>query len=106
MLISTLGFSRLPEAFGPLVSKDLKKNRAIEKIEYLPEGDGQVKLSWKEKFTDSKFKDQTYDYAVVSAPFSVVRRWRLPRKYKSQNFASWKQKSYMNRIRRLFSNFD
>ena len=56
-------------------------NREVKKIEYLPEGDGKVKLFWENRDTDLKYEDATYDYAVVAVPFSIVRRWRLPRKY-------------------------
>ncbi|KAK2739761.1 hypothetical protein FQN57_006458 [Myotisia sp. PD_48] len=74
------GLSRLVEAFRPHLGRDdLKLGREIEKVEYLTQGDGKVKLSWKLKYTDTEFKSETYDYAIITAPFSVVRRWRLPR---------------------------
>ncbi|PGH15680.1 hypothetical protein AJ79_02274 [Helicocarpus griseus UAMH5409] len=72
------GLSRLPAAFGPIVEKDTKFNREIEKLEYFPEEGGKVKLSWKGNGTYSAYETGMYDYAVVSVPFSVVRRWRLP----------------------------
>ncbi|KAL8952974.1 MAG: hypothetical protein Q9222_001150 [Ikaeria aurantiellina] len=52
-------------------------NRSIERAEYLPDT-AQVQLSWKNSYTDAEFQSQTYDYAVVAAPFSKVRSWRFP----------------------------
>jgi hypothetical protein len=80
------GLSRLAGAFQPFIKKDLTLGREIERVEHLPEGDGKVKLLWKKKYTDTTFQEATYDYAVISAPFPVVRRWRLPREY---NSCSW-----------------
>ena len=54
--------------------------REIERMEYLSEGDGKVKLLWRDDFKDLKFQEETFDYAVISAPFTALRRWRLPRK--------------------------
>jgi hypothetical protein len=78
-----LGLSRLPGAFQPFIKKDLTLGREIERIEHVPEGDGKVKLFWKKKFTDTTFQEATYDYAVISAPLPIVRRWRLPREWNS-----------------------
>ncbi|KAL8820705.1 MAG: hypothetical protein Q9223_001128 [Gallowayella weberi] len=38
----------------------------------------QVQLSWKNNYTDTTFQNKTYDYAMISAPFSKVRSWRFP----------------------------
>ena len=56
-------------------------NRAVERIAYLPSG--KVELSYRDKEPGSKAKKAplqtaSYDYALISAPFSVVRTWRLP----------------------------
>lgn len=52
-------------------------DRMIERAEFLPKTN-QVQLSWKNNFTDLKFKLATYDYAMVAVPFSKVRSWRFP----------------------------
>lgn len=71
------GMSRLPNAFKPFVKDDLKYNRKIQKVEYL-DCDKQVRVSWKNHFTDRHFQSATYDYAVVAVPFTVARKWELP----------------------------
>lgn len=63
-------------------------NRKVERIGYTQAGGGRhspktnkVQLSWRDTSTpqsSSKLRTSTYDYALVSAPFSVVRSWRLP----------------------------
>ena len=52
-------------------------NRAIAKAEFLPQSE-QVRLSWKDNYTDTAFRNATYDYVMVSAPFAKVRSWRFP----------------------------
>lgn len=52
-------------------------NRSIERAEFLPKTK-QVRLSWKDAFTDIEFQEATYDYAMIAAPFSKVRSWRFP----------------------------
>lgn len=52
-------------------------DRSIERAEFLPKNN-QVRLSWKKNFTDIEFQSATYDYAMISAPFSKVRSWRFP----------------------------
>ncbi|KAK2738947.1 hypothetical protein FQN57_006741 [Myotisia sp. PD_48] len=74
------GLSQLPNAFLPLLRNDLKTGRDVQKIDYLDNGDashGKVRLTWsknKGKSTES----ETYDYVIIAAPFTAVRRWRLP----------------------------
>lgn len=51
--------------------------RSIERAEYLPDSK-QVKLSWKNSYTDITFSSIAYDYAIIAAPFSKVRSWRFP----------------------------
>lgn len=52
-------------------------NRSIERAEFLPESE-QVRLSWKDSYTDLAYQNKTYDYAIIAAPFSKVRSWRFP----------------------------
>lgn len=69
------GLSRLPLSFGPLVKDDLQFNRKIERVQYK---NNKVTLQWKHHFKDAAFQSSTFDYAIISAPFSIVRQWRLP----------------------------
>ncbi|KAL8790941.1 MAG: hypothetical protein Q9213_000366 [Squamulea squamosa] len=71
------GLNKLPNSFYPHVGPITAMGRAIERAEFLSDSD-QVRLSWKEKYTDIAYKDKTYDYAIISAPFSKVRSWRFP----------------------------
>jgi len=52
-------------------------DRFIQRAEFLPKTN-EVQLSWKNTFTDTVYSNATYDYVMVSAPFSKVRRWRFP----------------------------
>ncbi|OAA59965.1 L-amino-acid oxidase [Cordyceps fumosorosea ARSEF 2679] len=69
------GFSRLPLSFGPLVKNNTRMGVKVERISY---ADDQVTLQSKHDFTDREFQNDTFDYAVISPPFTVVRQWRLP----------------------------
>jgi monoamine oxidase len=89
------GLNRLPLAFHPLVDHDTYMNRNIERIRYT-ESNGQadtkqdydsgkpyhkVQLDWRDtsNSTDPSphLNTSTFDYALISAPFTVVRSWRL-----------------------------
>lgn len=93
------GLNRLPLSFHPLVNKNTHMNRKIERVTYTQSpGKGnapktpKVELSWRDntpktgnghghgsnKDRDTKLHTSTYDYALISAPFSVVRSWRMP----------------------------
>jgi hypothetical protein len=71
------GLNRLPLAFHPLVDPITTMNRKIERVSVSPSS-GKVHLKYRDDYTSTKFHTSTYDYAIVSAPFSVVRKWRLP----------------------------
>jgi monoamine oxidase len=90
------GLNRLPLAFHPLVDDDTYMNRKIERIR-LTESNGQastnqdydsgrpsqkVHLDWRDTSNPAKpsphLNTSTFDYALISAPFPVVRSWRLP----------------------------
>ncbi|KAG5926881.1 hypothetical protein E4U42_002848 [Claviceps africana] len=90
------GFSRLPQAFQPLlehggggggggVNKNNKTTTSkvrfhtrIERVRY-SETTRRLTLQYKNDFRDTTFQDSHHDYAIISAPFTVVRQWRLPR---------------------------
>ena len=71
------GLNRLPYSFYPLVNKITSWQRKVERIEF-DEKSSKVSVRWREDPSVSKLEASTFDYAIVSAPFSVVRRWRLP----------------------------
>ncbi|OAR01157.1 hypothetical protein LLEC1_06005 [Akanthomyces lecanii] len=69
------GLSRLPLSFAPLVSGNTQMGIKVERVKH---ADDKVTLQWKRSFKDRDFQNSTFDYAVISAPFTVVRQWRLP----------------------------
>ncbi|CRK11632.1 hypothetical protein BN1723_009445 [Verticillium longisporum] len=71
------GLSRLPAAFRPLVEDVTVMDRRIERVSYEPTSD-RVTLQWRDNQTLQALQSASYDYAVISAPFTVVRSWRLP----------------------------
>ncbi|KAI5288111.1 hypothetical protein KEM54_005463 [Ascosphaera aggregata] len=73
------GLDRLAYAFYPIIGKDIRYKSAVQRIAYHDVDDGKVTISWKSNWTDYQTQNETFDYAIVAAPFSVVRGWRLPR---------------------------
>ncbi|KAI1390008.1 flavin-containing amine oxidoreductase [Hypoxylon trugodes] len=71
------GLSRLPESFHPLVDNVTTMNRRIERVEWLDDIQ-QVKLQWRDNYTDTVFQNSSHDYAVFALPFSIVKKMRLP----------------------------
>jgi len=71
------GLNRLPLSFEPHVKNITTFNRKIERITY-DASTKKVHLLSRNSFTSKTFKTSTHDYAIISAPFTVVRRWRLP----------------------------
>ncbi|KAM0329459.1 hypothetical protein ACHAQA_004768 [Verticillium albo-atrum] len=69
------GLSRLPQAFHPLVDDVTVMDRRIERVSY-ESTSNRVELHWRDEKTLQSAK---YNYAIISAPFTVVRSWRLPR---------------------------
>ncbi|KAH7367743.1 L-amino-acid oxidase [Plectosphaerella cucumerina] len=72
------GLSRLPAAFGPLVGDAVTFGRRVERVRH-HECSDKIELQWRDDYTQRTFGNATFDYAVVSAPFTVVRGWRLPK---------------------------
>lgn len=64
-------------SFLPLVGKDLTMGRKIERVRYLRDLN-KVELQWRDSFLEAEFKSAAYDFAIITPPFSVVRKWRLP----------------------------
>ncbi|KAK4216938.1 L-amino-acid oxidase [Rhypophila decipiens] len=71
------GLNRLPESFHPHVDNITTLNRKIERIT-LSENSTKINLHWRDNFTSSTWHSSAHDYAVISAPFTIVRKWRLP----------------------------
>lgn len=69
--------NRMPLAFHPLVEEAVQFGSKVERIRYDNETD-RLTLQWRGNYTDLTFESADFDYAVISAPFSVVRRMRLP----------------------------
>ncbi|KAM0214184.1 hypothetical protein ACHAQI_003808 [Fusarium lateritium] len=72
------GLNRLPLAFHPLIDDITTMGRKIERVRY-DETAEKVTLQWRHEYNDTSFQNSTFDYAVVAVPFSIVRRWRLPK---------------------------
>ncbi|KAI8074763.1 amine oxidase, partial [Gongronella butleri] len=69
------GLNRIAEAFAPVLGKKVKFHTKVTKLEV---EDDKVKVLWKTKPYDIKYKSKTYDRVIVGVPFSVVRTWHLP----------------------------
>ncbi|KAJ4288857.1 hypothetical protein N0V88_007187 [Collariella sp. IMI 366227] len=83
------GLNRLPLSFHPLVNKDTYMNRKVERIQFSKDKkkSPKVQLTWRDTTEKRNHRQQppttqlrtsTFDYALISAPFTVVRSWRLP----------------------------
>ncbi|KAF3000329.1 hypothetical protein E8E14_000124 [Neopestalotiopsis sp. 37M] len=78
------GLNRLPLSFHPLVDNITTMGRSIERVKWLPETE-KVQLEWREKKApnvtsgpSAVWANETFDYAVMALPFSVIQGWRLP----------------------------
>ncbi|PWN25895.1 amine oxidase, partial [Jaminaea rosea] len=73
------GMSQLPNAFwGTPAANKTVMGRKIYRVDN--EEDGRVRLHWKPSNAASvrEAKSESFDYAVISAPFSVAKFWRMP----------------------------
>lgn len=74
------GLNRLPLAFHPTVDKDTTMGRKIQKVIYQSakeaEDKPKVELQWREK-NSTAWSSAEYDYAMLSVPFSIMKRWRF-----------------------------
>lgn len=76
------GFSRLPNAFAPLLGDKVRFNTKVSKLSFKTSdgGNDQIRLQWKSAPFDPDYQWETYDRVIIAAPFSVVRTWHLPSK--------------------------
>jgi monoamine oxidase len=70
------GLNRLPLSFHPLVDNVTTMGRKIERVSY-DAASGSVSLYHRDNFTSQSFTATAYDYAVVSVPFSILKKWRF-----------------------------
>jgi monoamine oxidase len=71
------GLSSLPRAFTPHVQDKITYGRKIDGLMF-NETTSKVSLTWRDSPLDAVAQSEEYDYALVSAPFSKVRLWRMP----------------------------
>ncbi|THC87626.1 hypothetical protein EYZ11_012927 [Aspergillus tanneri] len=72
------GLESLPRAFWPHVANKTTLGRKIEGLSY-NEKTKKISVNWRNDPLQMVPESEEYDYAVVSAPFSKVRLWDLPR---------------------------
>ncbi|KAI5300726.1 hypothetical protein KEM55_005511 [Ascosphaera atra] len=70
------GLNRLANSFHPLVDQNIRYNSVVQKLDF---HDDQVTVYYKNNYTEPTPMNETFDYAFVAAPFTVVRGWRLPK---------------------------
>lgn len=75
------GLESLPRAFFPHVQDRLTLGRKITGLKY-DDATDKVSVEWRQDPFSMEAQSEQYDYAVVSAPFTKVRLWSLP-KYSS-----------------------
>lgn len=71
------GLNRIANAFEPVVGKKVTFGIKVSKLEF--EKGNKVSVQWKKSPYDTKYKTKKFDNVIVSAPFSVVRSWHLPK---------------------------
>ncbi|EGO61010.1 hypothetical protein NEUTE1DRAFT_76687 [Neurospora tetrasperma FGSC 2508] len=69
------GLNRLPLSFHPLVDNATTLNRRVERVAFDAETQ-KVTLHSRNSYKDS-FESSEHDYAVIAAPFSIVKKWRF-----------------------------
>ncbi|CAG8902528.1 unnamed protein product [Penicillium egyptiacum] len=72
------GLESLSRAFYPHVAAKTTFNRTVEGLSY-NQTSGKIDVTWRDDPLQTAPGMKEYDYAVVTAPFSKVRLWNLPR---------------------------
>ncbi|KAI8079130.1 flavin-containing amine oxidoreductase-domain containing protein [Thamnidium elegans] len=70
------GLNRIANAFEPIVGKKVTFGVKVSKLEFKK---NKVSVQWKKSPYDTKYESKKFDNVIVSAPFSVVRGWHLPK---------------------------
>lgn len=71
------GMTRLAKAYEPIIGHKVKFGVRVTKIDH---EDGKVSVQWKNDPYDTKYNKKSFDNAIISVPFSIVRTWHLPGK--------------------------
>ena len=72
------GVESLPRAFTPHIEGKITLNRTVEGLIYNKTTD-KIAIAWREDPLQMIPESVEYDHAVVTAPFTKVRLWDLPR---------------------------
>ncbi|KAL4779916.1 flavin-containing amine oxidoreductase-domain containing protein [Aspergillus varians] len=72
------GLESLPRAFYPHIEGKTTFGRKVTGLTY-NQTTGKIAVNWREDPLQMVPESEEYDYAVVTAPFSKVRLWDLPR---------------------------
>lgn len=70
------GLQRLADAFGPLLNGRIQFSSWVGKSSF-DSATHKVTLSSRNNWSNETYTDETFDYAVVGVPFSVVRSWKF-----------------------------
>ncbi|KAI8144254.1 flavin-containing amine oxidoreductase-domain containing protein [Fennellomyces sp. T-0311] len=70
------GLNRLADAFDPVLGDKVTYGTRVSKLAV---EDGKVSVQWKDDPYDEDYNSKSYDNVIVSAPFSIVRNWHLPK---------------------------
>ncbi|KAI8329740.1 flavin-containing amine oxidoreductase-domain containing protein [Chlamydoabsidia padenii] len=76
------GLSRISAAFAALLGHKVQFNIKVSKLIFTPDNDNnknKIQVQWKSAPFDTTYHSKTYDRVIISAPFSVVRTWHLPK---------------------------
>ena len=67
---------RLADAFQPLLNGRIQYSSWVGKSSF-DSATKKVTLSSRSNWSDETYTDETFDYAVVGVPFSIVRSWKF-----------------------------
>lgn len=70
------GLQRLADAFRPLLGNRITFSRFVSKSSWDPTSK-KITLSWKRRWSDQTYTTETFDYAIITTPFSVIRTWKF-----------------------------
>ncbi|CAO1625590.1 unnamed protein product [Parajaminaea phylloscopi] len=75
------GFQRLADAFLPHIKGRLRLNRKVRKVAAITDEKGRTvatQISWFPSVQNRTFESKTYDYTIMTAPFTMTRFMELP----------------------------
>lgn len=77
-----LGFNKMSDAFLPLLKGRLHLNRKVRKISAVADPSGHTiatQVSWFPSTLNRTFESKTYNYTIMTAPFTMTRFMELPK---------------------------